>query len=238
MKVLIVDDEPLARDEVQLALEAEDNVEICGLCPNAIEAIKLINNDKIDVVFLDIQMPQINGFEMIAMIDPDRMPRIVFLTAHNEYAIRAFEEHAFDYLLKPLDTVRLSKTMERLRNDITPKSTDFLEETKRITLIPSMGINRIRLMRLDEVESVVSKQGGVFVIGIDGKENFTDLTLRTIEEKTPLIRCHRQYLVNLNQINEIRLAENGVAEIVTRSNRLIPVSRRFLGALRNKIGLS
>jgi two-component system LytT family response regulator len=238
MKILIVDDEPLARDELRLALQSEEDVEICGLCPNAVEAIKAINNGKIDVVFLDIQMPQISGFEMIAMIDPDKMPRIVFLTAHNEYAIRAFEEHAFDYLLKPLDPIRLAKTMERLRGNLAPEPADFLEETKHISVIPCIGISKIRLMRLDEVESVVSKQGGVFVVGIDGKENFTDLTLRTIEEKTPLIRCHRQYLVNLNQINEIKLAENGVAEILTRSNRFIPVSRRFLGALRNKIGLS
>ena len=101
MNVLIVDDEPLARENVRCLLEEHDDIEIMDECANAIEAISVIHKKKPDVVFLDIQMPRITGLEMVRMLDPEDRPYIVFLTAFNEFARQAFEEHAFDYLLKP-----------------------------------------------------------------------------------------------------------------------------------------
>lgn len=238
MNVLIVDDEPLARQELRCLLEAEADIHIVDECGNAIEAIKAINHKPVDVVFLDIQMPRISGLEMIGMLDPDHMPRVVFLTAHDEYAVRAFEERAYDYLLKPIDSQRLAKTLQHLRSDYVRRPLVLPPEAQRLQHIPCAGINRIFLLKLDEVESVASNASGVYVIGTDGKENFTELTLRTIEERTPLLRCHKQFLINPDQIKEIRFEENGVAEIITISNRNVPVSRRFLGALRDSVGIS
>ncbi|MBK1665212.1 two-component system response regulator YehT [Rhodospirillum rubrum] len=237
MKILIVDDEQLARDELRCLLDGVGDLTIVGECANAIEAIAAINRLSPDVVFLDIQMPRVSGLEMLSMLDPERMPRIVFLTAYDEYAVRAFEEHAFDYLLKPTDAARLEKTLQRLRRDHAPQDLKPLEKTRPLTHIPCLGHNRITLLKVDEVEMVTSKPSGVYVIGPDGEERFTELTLRTLEEKTKLVRCHRQYLVNPERIKDIAFADNGLAEIVTIAGQTVPVSRRFLAALKEHLGI-
>jgi two-component system LytT family response regulator len=190
------------------------------------------------VVFLDIQMPLISGLEMLAMLDPARMPRIVFLTAYDEYAVQAFEEHAFDYLVKPTDPARLEKTLDRLRKDHAPQDLNVLAVNSPLRQIPCAGLNSIVLMKLDEIEFVASRLGGIYIVGADGQERFTELTLRTLEEKTPLFRCHRQHLVNTERIKEIHFVENGLAEVRTRAGQTVPVSRHFLGPLMSRLGIS
>lgn len=107
IKVLIVDDEPLARENLRILLQEQSDIEIVGECSNAVEAIGAVHKLRPDVLFLDIQMPRISGLEMVGMLDPEHRPYIVFLTAFDEYAVKAFEEHAFDYLLKPIEEARL-----------------------------------------------------------------------------------------------------------------------------------
>lgn len=237
MTVLIVDDEALAREELRRLLEEAADVHILGECANAIEAIGAINRQAPDVVFLDIQMPRVTGLEMLSMLDPERMPHIVFLTAHDEYAVQAFEEHAFDYLLKPADPARLAKTLQRLRRDRAPQDVRVLKGASELRQIPCSGVNRVTLTKLEEVEYVVSRPAGVYVVGEDGQERFTELTLHTLQERSPLLRCHRQYLVNPERIKEIRFQEGGLAEILTTGGHTVPVSRRFLGALKERLGI-
>ncbi|MDR3440692.1 two-component system response regulator BtsR [Telmatospirillum sp.] len=200
MKILIVDDETLARQELRVLLEEAEDIQIVAECANAVEAVAAINRQQPDVVFLDIQMPRVSGLELLSMLPQERMPHIVFLTAHDEYAVQAFEENAFDYLLKPIDPARLEKTLHRLRRDRSPQNLQVLQDSNQLKQIPCSGLNRVYLMKLDEIEYVASKQSGVYVVGGNGQERFTELTLRTLEEKTPLIRCHRQYLVNPDRI--------------------------------------
>lgn len=119
IRTLIVDDEPYAREELMQQLAAEPDIELLGTAANAIEALPLIQRLRPDVVFLDIQMPKLSGMELVAMLDP--LPRIVFVTAFDDYAIQAFEENAFDYLLKPVEPARLAKTLARLRQDLSPQ---------------------------------------------------------------------------------------------------------------------
>ncbi|MCW2248247.1 two-component system LytT family response regulator [Azospirillum fermentarium] len=237
MRILIVDDEPLARGELRRALDGVADVAVVGEAANAVEAIGAINRLSPDVVFLDIQMPRISGLEMVGMLDPGRMPRIVFLTAHDDYAVRAFEENAFDYLLKPLDPVRLDKTLGRLRRDRAPQDMAPLKSPDPLRHIPCTGLNRIVLLKLEEVEGIASRPGGVFVLAADGRELFTELSLHILQERTPLVRCHRQFLVNPDRIREIRLLGDGLAEIDTTGGPVIPVSRRFLGPLKERLGI-
>ncbi|MBC7005911.1 two-component system response regulator BtsR [Photobacterium sp. BZF1] len=236
IKALVIDDEKYAREELIDLLEENGSIEVIGECTNAIEALKKINALKPDVIFLDIQMPQITGIEMLSMLDPDTMPKVVFVTAYDEYALKAFEDNAFDYLLKPVETCRLTKTIKRLVRecqpaDYSPLINDMLE------LIPCSGHNRILLLRPDEIETAYSDLSGVHVVSSDTKAT-TQLTLKTLEEKTPLIRCHRQYLIHPTAIREIRLLENGLAEITTLNNHQVPVSRRYLKELKDRFGLS
>ncbi len=237
MKVLIVDDEPPARQELRRLLETFDDVEVIGECGNAIEGIAAVNRLSPEVLFLDIRMPRVTGLEMLMMLDPERKPRVVFLTAHEEYALDAFEENAVDYLLKPVDAARLEKTLQRLRRDPTTTLAPF-EPEKPLERIPCSGQNRIYLVRVVDIEFVVSRSSGIFIVDREGHEKFTELTLKTLEDRTGLFRCHRQVLVNPEAIREIVFQENGAAEIVTFAGQKIPVSRRFLGPLKERLAIA
>ncbi|WP_233702018.1 two-component system response regulator BtsR [Iodobacter ciconiae] len=235
LTALIIDDEPLARDELRALLAADTQIEIVGEAANAIDAMAGIHRWHPDIIFLDIQMPKINGLELVAMLDPECLPHIVFVTAFDEFALRAFEEHAFDYLLKPVEAARLSKTLERLHKVRLPQNIAAL--TPVLNQLPCHGHNRICLMPTAEVEYACSKLSGVYLVGQDAQEHFTVLTLKTLELKTVLLRCHRQYLVNPERISEIVFSENGAAEILTRSQQRIPVSRRYLKVLKDALGI-
>ncbi|QBH98024.1 two-component system response regulator BtsR [Limnobaculum zhutongyuii] len=237
LRAIIVDDEQPAREELVELLSEVDDLTVIGECSNALEAIQTIHRLQPDVVFLDIQMPKINGLEMAAMLDPANMPHIVFVTAYDEYAIKAFEQHAFDYLLKPVDLQRLCKTISRLKTAKTVNNNLHLITDTTLKHIPCYGHNRIFLLRLEEVEYLSSELSGVHVVGMT-QSGYTQLTLKILEEKTSFTRCHRQYLINLDQVGEIQLLENGSAEVITRSGKHIPVSRRYLKPLKEQLGLS
>jgi len=238
LRVLIVDDEPLALENLRLQLEDENDIDIVGECTNAIEAIGMIHKIRPDVVFLDIQMPRISGLEMVGMLDEQHRPHIVFLTAFEEYAVQAFEQCAFDYLLKPIQTPRLQKTLARLRQGYQAQDVSQLPQYQQpLKFIPCISNNRIWLLQMEDVAFVSSRVGGVYVTGQDGKEMFTELTLRTLEVRTPLLRCHRQYLVNMDYLQEIRLEDKNQAELLLRNGQVVPVSRRYLKSLKETVGL-
>lgn len=143
LRVIIVDDEQPAREDLRERLSEEHDIEIVAECSNALEAIPAIQRLQPDVIFLDIQMPRINGLELASMLNPEKMPQIVFVTAYDEYAIRAFEEHAFDYLLKPLDQQRLAKTLVRLRRGLGVNNNLHKITEPMLRHIPCSGHNRI-----------------------------------------------------------------------------------------------
>ena len=238
LRVLIVDDEPLALENLRLQLQDESDIEIVGECTNAIEAIGVIHKIRPDIVFLDIQMPRISGLEMVGMLDQQHRPHTVFLTAFEEYAVQAFEQCAFDYLLKPIQAARLQKTLARLRLGYQEQDVSQLPQYQQpLKFIPCISSNRIWLLQLEDVAFVSSRVGGVYVTGQDGKETFTELTLRTLEVRTPLLRCHRQYLVNMDYLKEIRLEDKNQAELLLRDGQIVPVSRRYLKSLKETVGL-
>jgi two-component system LytT family response regulator len=236
LTAIVIDDELFAREELIELLSEFDQIEIIDQASNAIEGLKKINQHKPDMVFLDIQMPQITGIELLSMLDPDTMPNVVFVTAYDQYAIQAFEDNAFDYLLKPVDPCRLAKTVKRLNKRDTTQTESF-DPIAPPTLdqIPCSGHNRIVIIATKDVEFAYSDLSGVHVQTATQKAT-SQLTLKVIEDKTSLIRCHRQFLVNVKAIKEIKLLENGLAEIITQSDHPIPVSRRYLKALKETLG--
>jgi two-component system LytT family response regulator len=234
IRALIVDDEPHARAELETLLLETGAIEIVGRCGNAVEAVHAIRSERPEVVFLDIQMPAVSGFELLSMIDDDELPEIVFVTAHDEHALRAFEERAIDYLLKPVARERLAKTVERLQRPRAAAAAALASLPRSpIRRIPCLAGKAIKLVDLAEVELVRSSEAGVYVVTAKG-ELFTELTLRVLEERAGLVRCHKQVLVNIDQVDEIRPDEAG-ATIRTRSGKDAPVSRRFLARLRERL---
>ncbi len=238
MRVLIVDDEIHAREELEALLLETGAFTILGKCANAPEALQAIRQYKPEVLFLDIQMPVINGFELLGMIDEELMPAVVFVTAYDEYALKAFDENALDYLLKPVEKERLSKTINRLEKILKEGHKLSLARglIPPLTKIPCHLSSRIKLISLSDVEYVKSDFSGVHVITSMG-EFFTELTLRVIEDRTAFLRCHKQFLVNIDQVDEILFGQNCLAQITTKSGRTIPISRRHLRKLKEKLGI-
>ena len=234
LTALIIDDETPSREELKALLAPANDIEIVGECANAIEGLAAIHRLRPDVVFLDIQMPRISGLEMIGMIEPTVLPQIVFVTAFDEHALKAFEEHATDYLLKPIEPERLAKTLNWLRSGIRPKIGNFPPPETRVNQIPCTSRNRICLIGLNEVEFVFTDQSGVHVVGQE-KNGVTELTLKLLQERTSLVRCHRQYLINLEKVTEIELLDNGSADAITSSGKRVPVSRRHLREIKNHL---
>jgi len=232
MRALVVDDEPNACAELEALLVETGAFEVVGQCGNAIEGLAAIRRERPEVVFLDVQMPAISGLELLSMIDDDELPIVVFVTAHDEYALRAFEERAVDYLLKPISRERLAKTVDRLErlSGAAPRVTYPRAEIRRV---PCVSGKAMKLVDLADVEFARSSEAGVYVVSARG-ELFTELTLRVLEERAGLVRCHKQFLVNLDQIDEIRV-EDGLGAIRTRSGKHVPVSRRHLARLRQRL---
>ncbi len=237
LSALVIDDEQLAREELTDLLENTGDIQVIGQASNAIDGLKKINHLKPDVVFLDIQMPQITGIELVAMLDPDTMPKVVFVTAYDKFAVQAFEDNAFDYLLKPIDTCRLEKTIQRLLRSQQLTQQQIAKITpQHLAQIPCIGLNRIVIIATKEVEFAHSDISGVHIQTHD-QQATSQLTLKVLEEKTSLVRCHRQFLVNIKQIKEIKLLDNGLAEIMTLSGHSLPASRRYLKVLKERLGL-
>ncbi|MEI7706466.1 MAG: two-component system response regulator BtsR [Deltaproteobacteria bacterium] len=232
MRALLVDDEMHAREELAALLRETGAFEIVGACADAVSALQAIRTRRPDVLFLDVQMPVVSGFELLSMIDDADLPRVVFVTAHDEYALRAFEENAADYLLKPVAIERLARTVERLRVG-TGFSDTASQLRQALRRIPCQAGRSIKLVDASEIEFARSSEAGVYVVCARA-EYFTELTLRVLEERAGLVRCHKQYLVRIEQVEEVRLGE-GTATLVTRSGREVPVSRRLLPTIREQL---
>jgi two-component system LytT family response regulator len=234
LSAIVIDDEAPSREELKALLNAAGGVDVVAECANAIEGLVAIHRLRPDVVFLDIQMPRVSGLEMVEMIDPAALPCVVFVTAYDEHALKAFEEHATDYLLKPIDPARLARTLDWLKSGARPAPRTPPDADGRLHHVPCLARNRVVLLPLSEIEYVNSELSGVQVV-CAGRQGITELTLKLLQERTPLVRCHRQYLVNLDQVAQIELLDNGAAEIVTRSGKVVPVSRRFLREIKDTL---
>ncbi len=230
IRALIVDDEIHAREELEALLEETGSFSVVGKCANAIETLQAIKREKPEVLFLDIQMPGITGLELLSMIDEEVMPVVVFVTAYDEYALKAFDEDALDYLLKPIDKRRLAKTVVKLRKVLDEKSRPTYNGPE-IGKIPCLACNRIKLINTSDVEYVRSDVAGIYLVCEQG-EFYTELTLKVLETRTNLVRCHRQFVVNIDRVDEIVVQENQTALIQLRSKKIVPVSRRYFKKIR------
>jgi two-component system, LytTR family, response regulator len=233
IRALVIDDEFHAREEMVTLLTATGGVETIETCANAFEGIKAINRVRPDVVFLDIQMPQVDGFEMLNLVNQDIMPHVVFVTAYEEYSLKAFEEKTLDYLLKPVSADRLQKTLDKLQQTLANNEpTAFnAEEIKRIPLLVK---RRIKFLRMSDVEFISAGERGHYIATAEG-EFYTDIALKTLEERSCLIRSHKQFLVNMDKVMEIELLDNGCGRIKTKSGAFLPVSRRYLKRIKEML---
>ena len=244
IKILIIDDEVLARDLLRHYLSKDERVEVVGECTNGFEGVLAIQELKPDLVFLDIQMPKINGFEMLELI-PDP-PVIIFSTAFDNFAIRAFEANAIDYLLKPYPservTVALTKAIEYIKGKISnPGITQLIEShDQEIGILNRIVVKSGRTIQVIPVESIyyIESQDDFVMIYCKDGHFMKQRTMKFFEEhlnKELFVRIHRSYLLNLECIAEIQQYEKDSWLVVTRQGAKLKISKGGYNNLREKL---
>jgi len=220
LKTILVDDESLAISRLRRLLSKHyDTIEIVGDAPNGAEGLTLIESERPDLIFLDIEMPLLNGFEMLARLTT--MPMVVFSTAFDQYAIRAFEENSIDYLLKPIEAERLARTVQKIRalversdmthlnaNPMTDSVMRLLAQMQPKKEIYSISVKtgeKIKLVPLSDIAYFEAEDKYVFLSTTDGQKFLTTYTLTTLDEKLPetFVRVSRSVMVNRHKIAEV-----------------------------------
>lgn len=247
LRVLIADDEPLARERLRQLLSAEPDTEIIGECADGRETVAAIRTASPDLVFLDVQMPELDGFGVLRALGEERLPAVIFVTAYDRYAVRAFETCAVDYLLKPFDRERLRRALHRGRTRARES-----ESTRRISSLLNLPPARPPCLERLIVKSV----GRVTILNVEdldwiqAADNYAELhvgksvhllrqTMTGLEQQLPphqFARISRSLLVNLHRIVELRPSPHGGARVHLRDGTQLGVSRNHRRELERRLG--
>ena len=240
MKALIVDDEDLARAVVREHLAAHPDVEVVAECANGFEAVKAAAQHQPDLVFLDIQMPKLDGFEVLELLEADgRRPAVVFVTAYDQHALRAFEAQAVDYLLKPFSKERFEAALAKARavRETRPAASQLAAASRqgrpleRIVVKDGPKVTVIPLDRLDWVQA----QDDYVLLRTEGKNLLKQQTLASLEaqlDPARFIRIHRSFILNLDRLVRVEQDAKEHREAVLRDGARLPVSRAGYQRLR------
>jgi two-component system LytT family response regulator len=257
LRVIIVDDEPLARRGVRQLLAQHGDVQVLAEAKNGREAVTLINNLRPDVVFLDVQMPAVDGFEVLRRLDGQRMPWVIFVTAHDSFAVRAFDVHALDYLVKPLHEDRFHAALSRAREKLN--SAEAVRVAERLTSLLEDQVEGTTRDAKAPGRLVVPSRNGELILEIDdidwieaddyyaaihtfGRRVLMRESLDVLEgrlSRLGFLRVHRKALVNLAKVREVRI-DTARARVLLSNGTWVPVSRRrrraVAGAVRRIAG--
>jgi two-component system LytT family response regulator len=240
LRVALVDDEPLARDILREMLAAHDDVEIVAECANGFEAVKAVSELKPDLLLLDIQMPKLDGFDVLELVG--REIPVIFATAYDEFAIRAFEVHAIDYLLKPFGPERLADALTRARARVSSRERPAVapllaaarserSPLQRILIRNRADVHVIPVAKIDYLESQ-DDYVGVHAVGKTYLKEQTLSELETLLDPSAFVRIHRRYILNLSRLSKLELAVSDSRIAILTDGTQLPVSRSGYARLR------
>jgi two-component system LytT family response regulator len=246
MKALIIDDEPLARMIVKEYLQDHPLVEVMQECNDGFEGLKAIQQYQPDLIFLDVQMPKINGFEMLELVEEP--PAVIFTTAFDEYAIKAFESHAVDYLLKPFSKERFDKAIEKWSESSHSVVAKVHTQTLLDSTPPSPGqsnrivvklAGKIKIIPVDEIYYLEAADDYVKVFTREGSflKNKTMNYFEKSLDPQHFVRTHRSYIMNIQQITRIEPYEKDSHLAILKSGAQVPVSKTGYSKLKQVLGL-
>lgn len=247
IRAVIVDDEPLAREAVRNYLKEDPAVEIAGEAGDGDSAVALIRNVRPDLLFLDVQMPKMDGFDVLSALEETQIPVTVFVTAYDRYALKAFEEHALDYLVKPFNRKRFQRALDRAKQQIRQARTsdcgmrllallkEQISESRYPNRVSIRSRGRIILLRLADVDWVEAK--GNYVELHAGKRSYLIReTMKSFESKLDprtFMRIHRSNIVNINRIVEMRPWFTGEYIVVLDGGKELTLTRSYRGRLQS-----
>jgi two-component system LytT family response regulator len=234
IKVLVVDDEPLARRNLIVLLRRDLDIGSVAECGSGIDAIEEIRKSKPDLVFLDVQMPECDGFDVIELLGSDLPSTIIFVTAYDEYALRAFEAGALDYLLKPFDDARFGRALYRAKDKLAHYAPLPLQAVERLVIKSRGQVVFLNVADIDWIEA--ADYYACLHVGKD-----THIMRRTLLElerdlgDAKFVRIHRSVIVNLDRIRGLELHNDGEYEVVLESKVRLRLSRRFRKRLQDRM---
>jgi two-component system, LytTR family, response regulator len=243
IRALIVDDEPLAREGIRMRLAQEPDIAVIGECSNGRQAVTVIERDSPDLVFLDVQMPKVDGFGVIAAIGARRMPQVIFVTAYDEHALRAFEVHALDYLLKPIDGARflgaLARARSRIRGHELQEQLQALlasiqAEKRYLARLSIKTGGRILFLSVDEIDWIEAADNYVLLhAGLDSHMLHT--TMNSLEDRldpSAFLRIHRSTIVNLQRVKEMHPMFHGEYRVILKDGTELASGRSYRSKLQ------
>ena len=249
IRTLVVDDEPLARERLTSLLAAEPDIETIGQCRDGEEAVRAIMEHSPDLVFLDVQMPSMNGFEVIEAVGSERMPLVIFVTAYDQHALKAFQVRALDYVLKPFDRERFQEALQRARAHIQRDETGDLgrrllalvkdlrrDQPKTDRLVVKSG-GRLFFLRTDEIDWIEAA-GNYVRLHVGTTSHLLRETMNAIEgrlDPEKFFRIHRSRIVNMERIQEMQPWLNGEYAVVLRTGTRLTLSRGYREKLQERL---
>ena len=245
---MIIEDEPLGRERLRAMLEDFPDIEVFKECSNGREAVTSITKLKPDLLFLDVQMPEMDGFEVLEVIAGDEMPAVIFVTAYDQYAVRAFQLHALDYLLKTFDRERFAQAVRRAIADIIHRQHKFRE--RLVALLEDVGNRRaperimirsggrILFLRAEEIDWIAAEDN--YVALHVGRETYLlRNTMASMEERldsSMFLRIHRSTIVNLDRIRELKPLFHGDYSVLLQDGTKLTLARTSYDGLRKLLG--
>jgi two-component system LytT family response regulator len=235
IRTLIVDDEPLARGNLAVLLRLDPDIELLDECGSGREALQQIRGSRPDLVFLDVQMPECDGFDVLELLGADAPPAIVFVTAYDQYALRAFEAGALDYLLKPFSNSRFERALARAKERIAQSKESAEKPSDRLVIKNAGQASFIKTSEIDWIEASdyyasVHVGAKTYLIRRSMSELENDLN------KTKFCRIHRSSIVNLDRVRGLKLNHDGEYEVLLVTGNLLRLSRRYRDQLRGRLG--
>ena len=236
LNVLVVDDELLARRNLTILLGRDPDIGSVTECDSGLEAIEEIRRSKPDLVFLDVQMPECGGFDVLEQLGSDLPRAIIFVTAYDEYALRAFEVGALDYLLKPLDDSRFGRALNRAKDRLALATSQQPQPPERLVVKNQGQVLFLNIPDIDWIEAA----GYYACLHIGNDTHVMRRSLLELEQDLgngKFIRIHRSVIVNLDRVHGLELRDAGDYEVVLKSKARLRLSRRFRKRLQDRMGV-
>jgi two-component system LytT family response regulator len=235
IRTLIVDDEPLARSNITVLLRLDPEVEIVGECGSGADALAEIGSAMPDLVFLDVQMPECDGFDVLERLGKHTPPAIVFVTAYDQYALRAFEAGALDYLLKPFDNARFDRALSRAKQRIQ-NGKDSPQEPERLAI---KSVGQVLFVKISEIDWIEAADYYA-CLHVGSKTHLLRRSISELEQDlNPAMFCriHRSSIVNLTRVRSLELGAAGEYEVMLENGSSLRLSRRYRKRLQSCLGL-
>jgi two-component system, LytTR family, response regulator len=237
INVLVVDDEALARRNLIILLARDPDIGAVAECGSGQEAIEEIRKSRPDLVFLDVQMPECDGFDVLELLGHELPPTVIFVTAYNEYAIRAFEVGALDYLLKPFDDARFGRALSRAKDRLAQSASQQPRPAERLVVKSPGQVLFLTVSDIDWIEAA----GYYACLHVGGDTHIMRRSLSELEQDLgagKFVRIHRSIIVNVDRIGGLELQDGGEYEVVLKSKVRLRLSRRFRKRLQDRMGLT